>query len=210
MILGFAFVYGAVHVMDRKKPLLYKLYIFSVGCFLLGTVYDTVVYICGGEERMAGVQLFCTFGAICFILSANYDQIDGLVDPGAEGKKARILALIAPALVLASMVALWFIMPKGGLDKFDIICILLVFVPVLPSSYFNLKHLLLPPDDFNILINTKWCNISALCYYVLLIMYYLSYAAGSDILVSVMSLLCIIPFLGLSFASVKGVKEWLI
>ena len=108
------------------------------------------------------------------------------------------------------MVALWFIMPKGGFDKFDIICILLVFIPVLPSSYFNLKHLLLPSDDFNILINTKWCNISALSYYVLLIMYYLSYAAGSDILVSVMSLLCIIPFLGLSLASVKGVKEWLI
>lgn len=210
LILGFSFVYCAVHVMDRKKPLLYKLYFFSIGCYLLGVVYNTVVYICGGFEREAGVQLFCTFGTICFILSANYDQIDGLVDPGEEGKKARILALIAPALVLASMVALWFVMPKGGFDRFDIVCILLVFIPILPASYFNLKHLILPLDDFNILINTKWCNVAALCYYVALITYYFACASGSDLLITVMSLLCMIPFLGLSLASVKGVKEWLI
>ena len=165
LIAVFAFGMGAGKLFKKGTPMYWQLYICAAGCFALRQLSETVNFLCGIQGNI-GVGMLGIFGCNFFLLSANYGTLDKVVDDsGAENKPARRLALIAPA-VLAALTALVFFAWR----KNDPLCgalWLLVLLPMLPASYFNMKHLLLPLDAFELLRATRGCNLLSLGFYLL-------------------------------------------
>ena len=206
LIAVFAFGVGAGKLFKKGTPLYWQLYICAAGCFALRQLSETVNFLCGIQGHI-GVGMLGVFGCNFFLLSANYGTLDKVVDDGgAENKPARRLALIAPA-VLAALTALVFFAWR----KNDPLCgalWLLVLLPMLPASYFNMKHLLLPLDAFELLRATRGCNLLSLGFYLLSALYAVFCGLTKPAAAGVTSVLLSVSVLFLADTAIKGAKKW--
>ena len=206
LIAVFAFGMGAGKLFKKGTPMYWQLYICAAGCFALRQLSETVNFLCGIQGNI-GVGMLGIFGCNFFLLSANYGTLDKVVDDGStENKIARRLALLAPA-VLAVLVTLVFFAWR----KKDIVCgalWLLVLLPVLPASYFNTKHLLMPLDAFELLRATRHCNLVSLGFYLLSAFYGVFCALGNTLLAGVVSVVLSVSILLLVSAAIKGREKW--
>ena len=205
LIAAFAFGFGAAKLFRAKRPLYLRLLVCAAGCFATEQLSCAVNLWCGSTETV-GVGVIGIFGCIFFLLSANFGTLDKIVDDGRDSKKARALALIAPlglALFICAAFIAWM--------KQDIICAvvwLLILLPSLPASYFNLKHILLPLDPFEFLRVTKPCNICALFFYTLTAEYVIASAVSTDTVCGILTVLMSLSMLALSLCAVRGAKKW--
>ena len=198
-----AFAFGAARFFKKKKPMYFQLLVCAAGCFALKELSYAVTEFCGGEELPVSVALLGVFGCFFFLLSANYGQLDGIVDDGDKAnKKARALAWIAPIVLGGALAFVLIMLPEVGM-AIRVICGI-AFLPLLPASYYNLKHLLLPIDPFGFLRATKMCNVAALCFYALNI---LQIAADGDWVLYV-SVLLALNVVWIVLASERGMKKW--
>ena len=98
---GFAF--GARRYLRPKKPLYASMIVLGVGCVALGRLFQCVRLLTGSgitEEFQLGI--LGIVGAFSFFFSANYGQIDSLVDDGSGAfRKWRALSWAAPAVIAA-------------------------------------------------------------------------------------------------------------
>ena len=206
LIAVFAFGVGAGRLFKKGTPMYWQLYICAAGCFALRQLSETVNFLCGLQGNISAGMLGI-FGCNFFLLSANYGTLDKVVDDGgAENKPARRLALLAPAVMAALVTLVFFVWSKK-----DIVCgvlWLLVLLPVLPASYFNMKHLLLPLDDFELLRATRPSNLVSLGFYLLSALYGLLCALGNTALAGVTSVLLSASMLFLVRAAIRGAKIW--
>ena len=203
LISAGAFAFGAARFFKKKKPMYFQLLICAAGCFALKELSYAVTELCGGEELPVSVALLGAFGSFFFLLSANYGQLDGIVDDGDKAnRKARVLAWIAPIVFGAALAVVLFTSSKGGTAIRVIYGI--AFLPVLPASYYNLKHLLLPIDPFGFLRATKMCNVAALYFYVLNILQ----IASSGNLALYISVLLALNVVWIVMSSERGMKRW--
>ena len=90
-------------------------------------------------------------------------------------------------------------------DMFCAVTWLIMLLPALPASYFNLKHILLPMDSFEFLRATKPCNIAALTFYVVTAAYGICSASAKG---GILSVLMSLSVLALSLCAVKGAEKW--
>ena len=206
LIAVFAFGVGAGKLFKKGTPMYWQLYICAAGCFALRQLSETVNFLCGIQGNI-GVGMLGIFGCNFFLLSANYGTLDKVVDDGgAENKSARRLALLAPA-VLAALIALVFFTWR----KNDPLCgalWLLMLLPMLPASYFNMKHLLMPLDAFELLRATRGCNLLSLGFYLLSAFYSIFCGLGYTAAAGVTSVLLSVSMLLLVGAANKGAKKW--
>ena len=206
LIAVFAFGWGAGKLFKKGTPLYWQLYICAAGCFALRQLSETVNILCGIQGNIS-VGMLGIFGCNFFLLSANYGTLDKVVDDGgAENKSARRLALLAPA-VLAALIALVFFAWR----KNDPLCgalWLLMLLPMLPASYFNLKHLLMPLDAFELLRATRPCNLAALGFYLLSALYAVFRALGKTAAAGGVSVVLSASMLFLVSAAIRGAKKW--
>ena len=206
LIAVFAFGMGAGRLFKKGTPMYWQLYICAAGCFALRQLSETVNFLCGIQGNIS-VGMLGIFGCNFFLLSANYGTLDKVVDDGgAENFPARRLALLAPA-VLAALIALVFFAWR----KKDITCgalWLLVLLPTLPASYFNMKHLRMPLDAFELLRATKPCNLAALGFYLLSALYAVFRALGKTAAAGVTSVVLSASMLFLVSAAIRGAKKW--
>ena len=205
LIAAFAFLFGAVKLFKKKKPLYLQLFVCAAGCFAMEQLAYVVNVWCS-VTAMVSVDMLGIFGCNFFLLSANYGTLDRIVDDGRGTGKARSLAFLAP-LVMAVAAALVFLVWKDR-DLFCAVLCLLVLLPALPASYFNLKHFLLPVDPFGFLRATKTCNVTALVFYLITAAYGVSLATASLSVIGVLSVLMSLSVLALSLSAVKGAKQW--
>ncbi len=84
----------------------------------------------------------------------------------------------------------------------------LMLLPMLPASYFNMKHLLLPLDAFELLRATRPCNLASLGFYLLSALYGLLCALGNTALAGVTSVMLSVLMLFLVSAAIRGAKKW--
>ena len=206
LIAAFAFGMGAGKLFKKGTPLYWQLYICAAGCFALRQLSETVNFLCGLRGNI-GVGMLSIFGCNFFLLSANYGTLDKVVDDGgAENRPARRLALLAP-VVTAVLIALVFFTWR----KNDPLCgalWLLMLLPVLPASYFNLKHLLMPLDAFELLRATRSCNLVSLGFYLLSVLYAVFRALGNTLMAGVVSVVLSVSMLLLVSAAIKGREKW--
>ena len=206
LIAVFAFGVGAGNLFKKGTPMYWQLYICAAGCFALRQLSETVNFLCGIQGNIS-VGMLGIFGCNFFLLSANYGTLDKVVDDGgAENKPARKLALLAPVVTAALIASVFFAWRKN-----DLVCGVLwlaVLLPMLPASYFNLKHLRMPLDAFELLRATRPCNLAALGFYLLSAFYAVFRALGKTSAAGVISVLLSVSMLWLVCAAVKGREKW--
>lgn len=117
----------------------------------------------GSQDGLVTVRLFGFFGCLCYILSANINEFDIVVDD-SRSRKARILALIAPAALLV-LYALYAFSPMNVQTVAVNVTALISIAPALFAAYFSLKHLLLPEDDMGFLKGIRELDVFALVFY---------------------------------------------
>ena len=200
-----AFIFGAAKLFNKKKPLYLQLFVCAAGCFAIEQLAYAVNVWCS-VTAMVSVDMLGIFGCNFFLLSANYGTLDRIVDDGRGTGKARKLAFLAPAL-MAVLSALVFFAWKDK-NLFCAVTCLIVLLPALPASYFNLKHILLPIDPFAFLRATKACNVSALVFYFLTAAYGFCLAAASLPVIGVLSVLLSLSAFALALCAVKGAERW--
>ena len=206
LIAASAFALGTAKLFKKKTPLYWQLFVCAAGCFMLRQLSEAVNALCGVSGNI-GVGMLGFFGCNFFLLSANFGTLDRVVDDGgAENRPARKSALLAP-LVMAALVALTFLAWRRS----DSVCGALwaiMLLPVLPASYFNLKHLLMPLDSFELLRATKGCNLAALCFYLLSAGYGAASGLGYSALAGALSAALSASMLWFVIAAVRGAKKW--
>lgn len=96
--------------------------------------------------------IYWIIGSFLFFLSANYGQMDALVDDGSKAfRKTRLRAILAPAILLLLYV-LFFI---GAKDMEIRICVGMVSAFLIPCAYYNFKHIIIYDVDMGIIRQVK-------------------------------------------------------
>ncbi len=205
LIAAFAFGFGAYKLFRKKKPLYFQLFICAAGCFALKQL-STVINLWCDVSQDVSIGMLGIFGCNFFLLSANYGTLDKIVDDGKDSKKAKIMALIAP-VIMAIFTVFAFLSWKDR-DMFCAIVWIIMLLPSLLASYFNLKHILLPMDPFEFLRATKPCNIASLCFYTITATYVITLAIANSLISGILSILMSLSVLGLTIGAVKGLNKW--
>ena len=205
LIAAFAFGFGAGKLFKKKKPMYLQILVCAAGCFAIQQL-SFVVNIWCDVTAAVSIGMFGIFGCNFFLLSANFGTLDKIVDDGRGSGKARAISIIAPVIMAVLAVAA-FLSWKDK-DMFCAVMWLIMLIPALPASYFNLKHILLPMDPFEFLRATKPCNISALIFYAVTAVYVICSASQSSTVSGILSALMSLSVLGLSLCAVKGAKKW--
>ncbi|MBP3855274.1 MAG: hypothetical protein IK990_06650 [Ruminiclostridium sp.] len=201
-----SFVYGAVKYLRPHKPLYASMIVLGVGCIMIGRAHTLLRMISGLDTlNLFHVGMLGTVGAFAFFFSANFGQIDSIVDGGEkELLKYRIIAL--SGLVIPAVLYVTELMsPDKRAEK---IANGFVAVAVAASSYFHVKHLLIPDIDYGIVRCQRGYNALALIYGILCMIEINTKAYGMivpDIIVSVLECavtLMIVPMVH------RGVLKW--
>ena len=205
LVAAFAFGYGAVKLFKKKKPLYLQILVSAAGCFAIQQLSYVVNIWCDVTEAVS-IGMFGIFGCNFFLLSANYGTLDKIVDDGKGSAKARAISIIAPVIMAVLAVAAFLAWKDKEL--FCAVMWLVMLIPALPASYFNLKHILLPMDPFEFLRATKPCNIAALVFYIVTAAYGICSASQNSTVSGILSVAMSLSVLGLSLCAVKGAKKW--
>ena len=205
LIAAFAFGFGAAKLFRKRKPMYLQLLVCAAGCFALQQMSRAVNLWCGAEEAVS-VGMLGIFGCNFFLLSANYGTLDRIVDDRSRSEKAGRGALVAPAVLGLLAAAVFFLWRKR--DLFCAFVWLAVLLPALPASYYNLKHILMPVDPFELLRATRPCNFAALAFYLVTAAYAVCSAAAGSTVSGGVSVLMSLAVLALSVCAVKGAERW--
>ncbi len=160
------FIYGIVTAIKKKnKALYYIMIVASVGTTAFSRLYEAV-YMWIAEEYFDGfhIGLIGNVASFLFIFTANFGAMDSLGDDKTPRfRKYRIIALAAPAAV-----ALLYV-PIILSDAIVLIKISygVIYLVMMFSSYYNLKHLILPDVDYGIIKCIKGYNSIMLCFTLL-------------------------------------------
>lgn len=200
-----AFVYGAVNLFRKRKPLYLQLLVCASGCFAIEQLSSIVNLWCGVSDNVT-IGMFGIFGCNFFLLSANYGTLDRIVDDGKKSKKIKTISVVAPIVMIALVVGVFFAWKDK--DLFCAIMWIVMLIPALPASYFNLKHILLPMDPFEFLKITKPCNIIALTFYGFSAMKIICSAFELNVLSGIMLVIASLSMQSLTIYAVKGAKKW--
>ena len=206
-----AFAFGAAKLFRKKKPLYFQLYVLACGCIMLERLIELAAAICETEAGgMTAAGFFGMLSFALFILSANRGTLDGIVDDRREGRnrRARLLALAAPA-VTAPLVVADVLVHAGKTTPASGILLFIALIPVIPASYYNLKHLLLPMDEIGLLRATRPCNVFALLFLTVNTAFdLLSVISAEFAVTAVCSIGSAVLAALLVAGAVKGEKRW--
>ena len=148
---------------------------------------------------------FGIFGSELFLLSANYGTFDSLVDDGSF-PKARYQALAAPlilGIVIIGVAVIWWTE-----SIFYAFILVIMLFPSVPASYFSLKHLLLPVDDFGLLNGTRLCNKTQLVFFSATSINAAMLFFFTEIEVGIMEIFISVTLYFLIFSAIKGAAVW--
>ncbi len=203
----FAFIFGAKKLFVKKKPLYFQLFVCVAGCFAIEQFSSVIATWCNVINSGFGIGMLGIFGCDSFLLSANFGTIDKIVDDGKTVKKSvKLISFIAPIIILILM-AVTFIAWKDK-SMFCAVMWIIMFIPSLFGSYFNVKHMIMPLDDFGVLKATKPCNISAILFYLIVFSFVICSGFSLVEITYMSSILASLSVLGLVIASIKGAKQW--
>ena len=155
------FVFGAVRYLKPRRPLYASMIVLGLGCMMLGRLYQCVLLWTGsGLMEQFQIGILGTAGAFSFFLSANYGQIDSLVDDGGpDFLRFRAIAWAAPVLVAA----LYVPVAASQADFSVKIGCGIAAVLIAAAGYFHLKHLMIPDVDYGVVRCQRGFNALGLC-----------------------------------------------
>lgn len=202
------FIYGCKQFFKPKKPIVMQIITCAVACLMYARLFHVIFFLVHeGVDLALDISVFGLAGSMLFILSANYGQMDSLVDDGSKQfLPTRIIALLAPVIVIASYVFL-FIQVDVTMLRIEM-GIVIVFM--IPCVYYSLKHIIIFDVSSGIIRSMRPYNILALLYAMTeLVEFFGEYLnieplyIGSMVVQGIVAL-AIIP------AAKKGVTTWTI
>ena len=204
---GIGFGYGLFRFFRDESALYVRMIIFAVGCAMLGRLFETLLILVNGSlQNGFHVGMLGIIGSFLFLFSANFGQMDSIVDDGSKRYlKTRLISLAAP-LVIA---AIWGVIALSkGLNESTIPRgVEALFIA--QASYFHLKHLIIKDVSFGLIKAIRSYNLLSLVYALLCMLeiYIKSYNFPVVYTVIVTVLLCVVL---LAFVPVleRGVKKW--
>ena len=206
--MAVSFTYGVVRFFRKGKALYLQMIVGGLGCMMLGRAFQFITLLTRGTLPMGfHVGWLGIAGSFVFFLSANYGQMDRLLDDGAkENRKYRLLGFLAP-LLIAGIYGLVFLFDirLESIIVYGVMTAIIMF-----ASYFNLKHFIFPDVEFGIIRSIRGYNLIALLLGVL--------SVGEIILLlwnkTLPLLILYVAICAVSIAIVpileKGVKKWTI
>ena len=156
---------SGMRYLSAGKALYARMIVQGVICVSLGRLYQCVCLLTGGSltERYQ-VGILGIMGAFSFFFSANYSQIDSLVDDGGKRfRRYRIIALIGPLCILLMLI---LILLSPASVPFKISCAI-VSGMICPACFYHVKHLMIPDVDYGVVRCLRGYNALAMMLSVL-------------------------------------------
>lgn len=189
--MAIGFIYGITKFFRVGKALYLQMIVCVLGCMMLGRLFEIVMLMTNGAIPSGfHVGRFGVLGAFLFFFTANYGQMDSLVDDGSKQFwKYRNIALVAPAIIIAGFIPLLI----GADDWIIRTFYLLLSIVMMLATYFNFKHLIIPDVDMGIIKSIRGYNLLSLILSVFCMMDMLFVQNENRIMRAIVSLLiCIV------------------
>ena len=95
------FIYGVKNFFKKGKAFYLQIVTMAMGCYAMGSFYHLCQSITTGDLADGFTAAYLgRIGFFLFLFTANYGQMDGLLDDRPPSlKKFRYIALIAPVTV---------------------------------------------------------------------------------------------------------------
>lgn len=203
-----AFIYGAIKYYRPDQALYVIMIVSALGCVFLWRLYETVqILVAGDVPGGFGVGTLGVVGFFMFFFTANYGVIDSLVDDGTDKiKKYRIIALVAPALMMAA--ALIVVLGKAELSDKISICIEQAAMGL--AVYYDFKHIIIPKKYSDMFASFRMYHVVVILIAVAMTVENVNWYSGiQDVLITGVSqfiqtilILMIIPSIE------KGINIW--
>lgn len=208
-------IFAVIAILRYYRILYLRMVCWAVICAFFARLFHVVVLaFFQSYDLNINMGTMGVFGSLLFLLSANYGQINGLVDDGARRvKKARVIGLTGPLIILA-MYAYYFIMWGGFEYAMEYLSshinVAIVAILIMPCIYFNLKHLVIYDVENGIVKSLRLYNALAVIYELMIMAEWVTMRTASfevyvaSMVVQGLILLLIVPVAG------RGVKKWTI
>lgn len=157
-----AFIYGIMNFFKRGTPMFLQALTLAMGVHALGGIYH-IFQLLTARRLFEGLTpaYLGHIGFFLFLVTANVGYMDGIVDDRTPAmRKSRLLALLAPA---GAALLYGFVAVLSDVPISTKIAYLMVWLPAVFSTYYNLKHALLPNLDFGFVRAIRPYNLLALC-----------------------------------------------
>ena len=204
-----AFIYGVKHFFEKGKAYYLQIVTMAFGCYAMGSLY----YLCQSitaEEVPEGftAAYLGRIGFFLFLFTANFGQMDGLLDDRTSAfKKFRYIALIAP-IVVALLYVPCILTDMLISTK---ISLFIMWIPALCSSYYNFKHAIISDLGYGFAKAIRPYNICALIIvFAELILHILwaNYSACGFVVIAVVSIIFSVMSVVTMVALKRGVEAW--
>lgn len=200
------FIYGCIKFLKKGTAMYLWMITLGVGCAMLTSLLNFLQILTQGVLPLRfNVGMFGSIGTFLCFFTANFGQMDSLVDDGSKKFiKYRIIAVLAPILLLVLYMPTLVYDIEIGLRIVQTVILIVTML----ASYFHLKHFIFPDVDFGIIKCIRGYNFLALLYSVCSILSIVGRTLSVDILwmtaeiIGSIILLCILPILG------HEVKKW--
>ena len=159
------FIYGVVKFFKKSQPLYVQFVTCALGCSVFHRLYLTVMYATEGANAYEfNVGYLALGGCFLFLFATNFGVVDRIVDDGyPKDRRSRLMALIAPAVILAGYAVILF---SKATVSYKIICaVIVVFIAM--ASYFHMKHLIFPDVKDGFTDSLRGFNALALAFALL-------------------------------------------
>ncbi|MCR4645353.1 MAG: hypothetical protein K5695_08090 [Oscillospiraceae bacterium] len=200
------FGYGLFRFFRKKSALYIKMIVYGIGCAMLGRLFETLQLFSNGSIHSGfHVGVLGVVGSFLFFYSSNYGQMASLVDDGSKTfRKYRLIALAAPAVVFGMYI---FYFCLTGFCESTVVCGIESLV-IAQSSYFHLKHVIIPDVDYGVIRSLRTYNLLALVYAFLCMAEILLTAIRLPACTVIVYVLMCIALLAFVPVLEGGVKKW--
>lgn len=199
-------LYGALSCVRRKQPLFFKILLYAMASYLLGTLFTAgFVLVYGNEPQGFHVGFLGRTGFYFFLLSSYYGAIDRLADGGEPRyRSCRLLSAAGPVLILVLLVCS---IRQSGLKAS--VSLLIPAVPMGLTLYFALKHLILPDVDLGIIQVMRPYNACVTAFCAVQACARAPVFSGTQVHTGLLFVSCILMLALLPMAEM-GVRKWFI
>ena len=204
------FIYGVKNFFKKGKAYYLQIVTMAMGCYAMGSFYHLCQSITTGDLADGFTAAYLgRIGFFLFLFTANYGQMDGLLDDRTPSlKKFRYIALIAPvSAVLLYLPCLFAEMPYSTKISLSFLWIAAIF-----SSYFNFKHAIISDLGFGFVKAIRPYNICALALTFLELILQVLWAYYDDNYIIIVIMIVTIIFSIVSVLTIvtlkRGVEAW--
>lgn len=204
--LVFAVAFGCTKSFRKRGVAYMQIVTLAVGSMLLGEIFNLIMILCYGEiDSGFNISMLGTTGCFFFTWSLAFGQIDGLGDDRSKAiRKYRIISLIQP-VIFAGLFALDIF---SGVSAVKLILNAILLLPMAMTSYFCLKHLIIPDVEFGIFDTMRKYNICLLFVTLISGTSLVLGDFGMTLAVDIIRTVLAIDFIILVPIAAGGVKKW--